>query len=91
MNAARFEIVRTDAPQPWHARVIAGNGKKRWVTENYTHRRAAVAAIDGLAAIFYGHVMDDEEGVTCLSARDSWNKTSRAVAEIREIDERQPS
>lgn len=41
----RFEIVRTDASQPWHARFRAANGRIVWTTENYSRRRDAVAAI----------------------------------------------
>lgn len=41
----RFEIVRTNAEQPWHARFRAANGRVVWVTETYTRRRAAVEAV----------------------------------------------
>jgi uncharacterized protein YegP (UPF0339 family) len=43
--SARFEVVRTDAEQPWHARFIAANGRIVWTTENYGRRRDAVAAV----------------------------------------------
>lgn len=45
MSGARFEIVRTDAEQSWHARIIASNGEPLWVTENYADRRGAENAI----------------------------------------------
>ena len=43
--SARFEVVRTDAEQPWHARFRASNGKVVWVTENYARRNGALNAI----------------------------------------------
>lgn len=52
MSAARFEIVRTDAEQPWHARFRASNGKVQFVSENYTRRSRALAAIANLARTF---------------------------------------
>lgn len=45
MSAARFEIVRTDAEQPWHARFRAANGRIVWTTEKYARRNAAVLAV----------------------------------------------
>lgn len=50
--SARFEIVRTDAPQPWHARFRAANGRIVWTTENYARRGRAVDAIATLANWF---------------------------------------
>lgn len=42
----RIEIVRTDAEQPWHARMKGDNGKIVWTTgENYVDRRGAEDAI----------------------------------------------
>lgn len=84
--SARFEICRGD--DGWWARFRAANGRVVWVTETYQRRRAAVNAIGSIASVFYGHVMYGEKGVTCLSDRDSWNKTNRVSAEIREVDER---
>jgi uncharacterized protein YegP (UPF0339 family) len=46
---SRFEIVRTDAEQPWHARTKAGNGKIGWRTENYARRSTALDAIASVA------------------------------------------
>jgi uncharacterized protein YegP (UPF0339 family) len=40
-----FEIVRTDAPQAWHVRFRASNGRVVWSTENYASERAAYRAI----------------------------------------------
>lgn len=49
-HAPRFEVVHTNAPQPWHARWIASNGEPRWSTENYVDRQSALEAIYDLAA-----------------------------------------
>jgi uncharacterized protein YegP (UPF0339 family) len=45
--SARFEVVRGDSG--WWARFRAGNGRVIWVTETYTRRRAAVAALHQIA------------------------------------------
>lgn len=47
-----FEIVRTDAEQPFHARLQARNGELTWSTENYTDLESANAAIGYLASLF---------------------------------------
>lgn len=49
---ARFEIVRTDAEQPWHARFRAANGRIAWTTENYARKSTARFAIDTIARTF---------------------------------------
>lgn len=41
----RFEIVRSDADQPWHARFRAANGAIVWSTEQYDRCRAAENAV----------------------------------------------
>ena len=46
----RFEICRDDSG--WWARFRAANGRVVWVTETYTRRRAAVAAIHQVAPAF---------------------------------------
>ena len=45
--SARFEIVRTDAEQSWHARMIVG-GRITWDTENHTRQVGAERAIVSL-------------------------------------------
>jgi uncharacterized protein YegP (UPF0339 family) len=42
---ARFEIVHTDATQPWHARWVAANGEIVWVTENYANKADAETSV----------------------------------------------
>lgn len=41
---SRFEVVRTDAEQPWHARLMVNN-KRVWWTENYARKVGAERAI----------------------------------------------
>lgn len=84
--SAFFEVVRGNGGH--RARLVATNGQVLWETANYQRPSRAVAAINSLATVFYGHVMHGKRGVTCLSARDSWNKADRSVAEIRYVDER---
>lgn len=48
----RFEIVRTDAPEPWHARFRAANGQIVWTSETYRQKASAVRALDVLARFF---------------------------------------
>lgn len=50
--SARFEIVRTDAEQPWHARFRAENGRVVWSTENYARRKTAINAVCVIAREF---------------------------------------
>lgn len=43
---SRYEIVRTEAEQPWFAREVASNGRETWKTsENYTRPRGPSEAI----------------------------------------------
>jgi len=53
--SARFEVVRTDAEQPWHARFIAENNEPVWSTENLVHREDAVAAVHILSTYLQRH------------------------------------
>jgi uncharacterized protein YegP (UPF0339 family) len=50
--SAHWEIVQTDAPQPWHVRLVAGNGNVVLSSENYTRRRRAESAIAVAAEAF---------------------------------------
>lgn len=47
-----FQIVRSDAPQPWHLRVKAGNGKIEAHSENYADPRGPEVAIAAIAECF---------------------------------------
>lgn len=46
--SARFELVRTDAEQPWHVRFVAPNGRIVWTTEQYGRRKSAINAVSSL-------------------------------------------
>jgi uncharacterized protein YegP (UPF0339 family) len=86
VRVARIEIVRTDAPQPWHARIRAANGQITWATENYTRRESADAAVGRLAEMFGGFVAD---GVAYTYVDDAGHISVRVQrAEIRFVDER---
>jgi uncharacterized protein YegP (UPF0339 family) len=52
-----IEIVRTDAEQPWHVRLVAGNGQVVWHTENYADRDSAASAV-AVAAEAFGITMN---------------------------------
>ena len=85
--SARFEIVRTDAAQPWHVRLIAGNGNIVLSSENYTRRRHAEVAI-AVAAEAFGVQMNrppTREGDRLIGvARDGETYSY----EVRDVDER---
>lgn len=85
MKKPRFELVRTDAAQPWMARYRAANGPEVWRTsENYTQRRGALNAI----RLFTGHApVDKGHG---LEVRVSEFIHPDQLLEVRELDERTP-
>lgn len=93
---SHFEIVRTDAEQPWHARFRASNGRIMWTTETYTRRGAALNAIGALVDAFPGVWIDTgwiddktlQRGTAVVQRIDSWNKRDGRVLEIRDVDER---
>lgn len=90
---SRFEIVRSDAEQPWHARFIADNGRTVWTTENYNRRRNALNAIRAMVDPFLGCWLDtdvdDGRTVDAVVHRvDPWNKRDATLIEIRDVDER---
>lgn len=77
----RFEIVRTDAG--WHARFRAANGRITFWTENYTRRRAAVAAVLGItgqSALYLSSFQAHPE------VRTPWS--GHGLTEVRDIDGR---
>jgi uncharacterized protein YegP (UPF0339 family) len=75
MSAARFEIVRTLATQPYHVRFRAANGKVVWSTENYRRRPDAVRAIETLL----------DQGVVDGTIHRG---PLRLTTEVRDVDER---
>ena len=94
--APTYEIVRTDAG--WHVRFRASNRRIIWTTEVYTRRANAVVAIESINAIHscwiepyaeYDHTADKwHPGL--VRRVDSWNKTDKVIARIRDVDERTP-
>ena len=83
MSAPRFEVVRTDADEPWHARSRAGNGEVVLWSETYTERRAALEAIRITAQLFSvtPAYFDVTDGVFYLYA-------GGMRVEVRDVDER---
>lgn len=85
---ARFEIVRTDAVQPWHVREVAGNAQKTWSTENFTRKQGAERSLCRLAERFgwrdVSLVWDSEESGHLETAPDV------VVCSVRLTDERTP-
>jgi hypothetical protein len=49
---ARFEIVQTNADQPWHVRIVGGNNEPILVGENLTDFDAARTAVLAVAEMF---------------------------------------
>lgn len=88
--SARFEIVRTDAKQPWHARFVGENGVPVWVTENYTRmvgaERAVVSILRGVgvpADHLAWNVKDVEKVI-----RDQWCAVIPSAPLVKYLDER---
>lgn len=93
---SRFELVRTDADQPWHARFRASNGAIVWTTENYARRKRALRAIEIIVDGFQGAWLEmfwDERTQSFREAvvyrASSWEKRNGRLIEVREIDERE--
>lgn len=85
-RAARFEVVRTDADQPFIARFIASNGSEIWrASENYARRKGALNAISVLASTFGAYLYEPVSGVSVAT------QTAAGDVEVREIDERSVS
>lgn len=78
--SARFEIVRTDVPQPWHARFVAANGRIVWTTEQYSRSSGARNAIGSFIDVFGARF-----GMAAKSVRDEWGAR---ILEVRMVDER---
>lgn len=85
--SGRFEVVRTDAEQPWHARFAAANGRIVWTTEQYARRAGALTAIHAIAAAFspYGQTRMLDGHVKVLI--EHIGDIAHSV-EIRDVDER---
>lgn len=91
--SARFEIVRTDAVVPWHARLRAANGKILFTSENYWRRRDALTAV--VAAFEAAGVRMDRPPTPDIAAgryvgHPVFSNTAVSF-EIRDVDERRRS
>jgi len=94
MSAPRFEIVRTDAEQPWHARMIASNGKKVFTSETYHRRNGALNAIAVAVSEFADHWIgawdyrDGRKRNDAVVYQPHGERRLRLAMEIRDVDER---
>jgi uncharacterized protein YegP (UPF0339 family) len=81
--SARFEIVRTHAAQPWHARFRAANGRIVWTTETYTRCRGAERAVEAItgSTIIRGR----------FAVRRSYINWNRGHLTVHYVDERSGS
>lgn len=79
-RAARFEVVRTNAAQPWHGRFVAGNGRIVWTTETYTRRGRVMDAIQLLT--------DNPHSHPEIGADRVFVHMNEGCHEIRDVDER---
>lgn len=75
--SARFEIVRTNASQPWHARFRAANGRIVWTTEQYARHNAAVLAVHQIA-----------KPIVCTPWEHGVMVQQHGAVEVRDVDER---
>jgi uncharacterized protein YegP (UPF0339 family) len=92
---SHIEIVQTDAEQPWHGRVKAGNGQIVWHTENYAEHDSAASAVAVVAEAF-GIQMSrppqpgdpEVDGIGYLGEAPTGNVY---CFDVREVDERTPT
>lgn len=82
MKSPWVEVVQTDAEQPWHGRIVGGNGEPVWLTENYGDRRDIVAAILILPGMAGAVRLFDDNQLVELKAQNG------AHIEVRYVDER---
>lgn len=87
-------IVRTDAPQPFHVKFVAGNGRRTFWCENLHTRSAALKALVSLGASFSSigraEIVKEPLLPSGLALRVSHreDQTSFTDIEIREDDSR---
>lgn len=68
--SARFEVVRSDAEQPWHARLRV-NGEITWWTEQYARKVGAERAVRSLVAAVHELRVRDVQIVTNVPGIES--------------------
>lgn len=81
-HQARFELVQTDADQPWHTRFIASNGEPIWTTENYASHQDAIHAIE----LITGSPVRDRLGLREVAV--VYTLAPEGLLEVRLVDER---
>lgn len=64
MRKPRIQIVRSDAAQPFHVRIVAANNRIIFHSEQYTRRDSAMKAIVSLATAF--GALDSNEWVQAI-------------------------
>lgn len=87
---ARFEVVRSDAPQPWHARIVASNGRVLMSSETYSRKHAAEQVVLSVARIlgFDAHDLRwNVEGVEKIMVNRAGNYLGFAPL-VEYVDER---
>jgi uncharacterized protein YegP (UPF0339 family) len=86
VSAPRFEIVRSDAAQPWHFRFIA-SGRVVASSETYARKIGAQRAIEAMGRAFsaWGMARLDPEWLSVAQDRDA---TTWVAIPVRYIDER---
>ena len=86
MSTSRFELVHSDADQPWHARIRAGNSRKWWATETYQRRASALSAAVNLVVdlVRPDHYELVDTGLILTKGDDTW------TVQIHDVDERTP-
>lgn len=86
---ARFEIVRTSAPQPWHVRLVS-NGRVILSSESYSRQIGAEGAVLTAARAFgidVDHLAWNVKGVEKV-LRDRWCHVVDGAPLVKYIDER---
>ena len=84
--SARFDLIRSDAPQPWHFRFIA-NGRVVASSETYARKVGAERAIEAMGRAFSPWTMARLDGEWLSVALDRHASEWLAIP-VRFIDER---
>lgn len=88
--SAHFEVVRSDAEQPWHVRLVSSNGNVIMSSEQYGRRRDALTAI-AVAADVFGVAMNrppNEEHGRLLGQPMHGFDGELYSYDVRQVDER---
>jgi uncharacterized protein YegP (UPF0339 family) len=87
-QATHIEIIHTDAAQPFHFRIVAGNSEPIAAGENLTSKDSAFKTIQSIAALFGYYetfvVVPDGTSTGSLVSEPS----GHVICPVRIIDER---